>query len=214
MNFENGGDFSKPVFGHTYFRVREGYAWVFSGIEKELERLGYWVDYESGYIGRDSSEQPVTMSIEVFVGEVSEGEVVEASFDLTIEEAEPDKGQLTIAAMPGPFEVPGVSYRDDSGGREVSIVPDDALVAMVTGKIHEMAEVLIPAYKAAGRYVQHVFTVRSRSFASHRIVCENVARAVAQGPLLQDLRGVTGIRSPSGGLGCRLHLLARLPVRG
>lgn len=149
-DFENGGLFSTPFASrHEYFRVREGYAWVFVGIQQELERLGYHVGYESGYIGQHEDTGAVVMSIEVFVGEEIEDDRVEASFDITIKETEPGKGQLTYGPMTGPVDVPGIDYRQQEKGEEVTIEPSIPLIAKVAGDIHDMAKIMIPVHKTA-----------------------------------------------------------------
>ncbi len=149
-DFENGGLFSTPFASkHEYFRVRGGYAWVFIGIEQELERLGYHVGYESGYIGQDEGTDAVVMSIEVFVGEEIEDDRVEASFDITVKETEPGKAQLTYGPMTGPVSVPGIDYRHQENGEEVTIEPNSSLIAKVVGDIRDMAQIMIPVHKTA-----------------------------------------------------------------
>lgn len=149
-NFENGGMFCLPFSSkHNYFLVRERYSWIFVYVQQELECLGYHVGYESGYIGRQEDTGSVVMSIEVFVGKEVEEDLVEASFDITIEETAPGKGQLTYEPMTGPVDVPGINYRHQENGEEVTMVPRSSLVAKVVGEIHDMARIMIPAHKRA-----------------------------------------------------------------
>ncbi|KUF08656.1 hypothetical protein [Pseudoponticoccus marisrubri] len=151
MNFEDGGLFSKPMgSGHDYFRVREGYAWDFVELEKELQRLGYRIGYESGYIGKSEDDDAVTMSIEIFVGEEIEGDIVEASFDVTVVETDPGKARLTYAPMTGPVSAPGIDYQGPGTHEAISTEPDNAVVVKVAGEIHGLAKIMIPAHKAEG----------------------------------------------------------------
>lgn len=57
-----------------------GYGLVSLGPEKELQRPRY----ESGYIGKSEDDDAATMSVEIFVGEEIDGQIVEASFDVTV----------------------------------------------------------------------------------------------------------------------------------
>lgn len=149
MIFENGGLDTEPVHGHTYLHLTKGYSWLFTGVEKELIRLGYTVGYESGFIGKDSGDKSVKMSIEIFLGHEDSDEVVEASFDLTIAEVEPDRGRLSYAPMPGGVEVPGLDFRDREGFEACASEPSAAVIARVTDDIHEMAQRMISAYRDA-----------------------------------------------------------------
>jgi hypothetical protein len=149
MEFENGGQFSKAVHGHTYFRVLDSYSWLFSGVEQELERLGYSIGYESGYIGQDNANKPLRMSIEIFVGEEDAEGLVEASFDLTIEETEAGRGRLGFGPMTGPVEVPGLDYRTEKFFEVIAGEPNNALIATVANAINEMSRRMIPAYRDA-----------------------------------------------------------------
>lgn len=149
MEFENGGQFSKPVYGHTYLRLLDGYSWLFSGVEQELTRLGYSIGYESGYIGQEDANEPLRMSIEMFVGEEDDDGLVEASFDLTVEETETDRGRLRYGPMPGAVEVPGLTYRAEETFEVIAGEPNDALIAMVATAINDMARRMIPAHREA-----------------------------------------------------------------
>lgn len=80
----------------------------------------YRFAYESEYIGKSEDYDAVVMSIEVFVGQEIEGNVVEASFDITIAEDEPGKGRLTYGPMTGPITV---TQPPDPGRSGVESVP-------------------------------------------------------------------------------------------
>ena len=149
MEFENGGQFTKPVHGHTYLRLLHGYSWLFSGVEQELTRLGYSIGYEPGHIGQEDASKPLRMSIEMFVGEEDDDGLVEASFDLTIEETESDRGRLCYGPMLGAVDIPGLDNGESEGGEILASAPSDALIARVADDIHQMAQQMIPAYRDA-----------------------------------------------------------------
>lgn len=149
MEFENGGLFSVPVKGHVFFQVMKDFDWVFKGIDHELTKNGYSVGYESGYIGHSADYDAIAMSIEMFVGKDIDGDVVEASFDVTIVENDSRKGRLKIAPMTGSVCVPGIVYQEQENGLEVTPDPCPALIVKVAGSIHDMASTMIPAHKNA-----------------------------------------------------------------
>lgn len=149
MDFENGGEFAKPVYAHTQFRLIQGYSWVFSQIEQELVRLGFTIGYESGFIGQGPSDDLLRMSIEIFVGEEDADELAEASFDLTIEETEAGRGRLSYGPMLGAVDVADLDYGSREAGAVIATEPNDALVAKVAEDIHQMARRMITAHREA-----------------------------------------------------------------
>lgn len=143
MEFENGGLFTKPTKSHhDYLRIRKDYDWVFSGVERELIRLGNHVGYESGHIGRDEKDDAFTITIEIFVGQNVDREYVETSFDLTVKEERPRRANLTFGPMPNIDSSASTSFPSAQRVYSVTDEVDEDVVFDVSKKMDEISKII------------------------------------------------------------------------